>query len=216
MQIFKVEKPSVINLTTSDEIKVVKENQVLIKQSMVGLNYADYQYTYGIKTIEHIGNISPVIPGIEGVGTIEHVGPLVKYFKAGDRVAYACEFGGGGFAEYKLMDQDRIFPVPKAITDEAAAAYLTKGMFAHALLRRIFFAVKNSYILIHPSTSSVGQIMLRLAKHYKIRAISCICNDTSKERISEVKELSHAIVNIDSKYFFNELNNITKSKPITP
>ena len=71
------------------EIKDIKLNdpksgEVLIKNEAIGLNYIDTYHRSGLYPIELPSNI-----GIEGAGVIEKIGPDVKDFKIGDRVAYA-------------------------------------------------------------------------------------------------------------------------------
>jgi acryloyl-coenzyme A reductase len=90
----------------------------------------------------------PCIPGHEIAGIVEEVGPEVRRFKRGDRVATtqryhicgACRFcrGGfeplcaerrflgeqgmvGGYAEYVAVEEDNVALVPASVTDEQAA-----------------------------------------------------------------------------------------------
>ena len=61
-----------------------KSGEVLIKNEAIGLNYIDTYHRSGLYPVELPSNI-----GIEGAGVIEKIGPDVKDFKVGDRVAYA-------------------------------------------------------------------------------------------------------------------------------
>ena len=90
----------------------------------------------------------PCIPGHEIAGIVEEVGPEVRRFKRGDRVATtqryhicgACRFcrGGfeplcaerrflgeqgmvGGYAEYVAVEEDNVALIPASVTDEQAA-----------------------------------------------------------------------------------------------
>ena len=62
-----------------------KSSEVLIKNEAIGLNYIDTYHRSGLYPVELPSNI-----GIEGAGIIEKIGPDVKDFKIGDKVAYAC------------------------------------------------------------------------------------------------------------------------------
>ena len=80
-----------------------KSAEVLIKNEAIGLNYIDTYHKSGLYPIELPSNI-----GIEGAGIIEKVGPDVKNFKIGDRVAYAS-MPIGSYSTH------RIFPTKKLV-----------------------------------------------------------------------------------------------------
>ena len=63
--------------------------QVLLKQTAIGLNFIDVYHRSGLYP-----QPSAFIPGVEGAGVVERVGPDVDTLKPGDRVAYAGPIGG--------------------------------------------------------------------------------------------------------------------------
>lgn len=117
------------------------EDQVLIKVKACGI----------CKTDVHIHNGSfisrfPLIPGHEFSGVVEEVGKNVTDFKKGDKVVgdntvlcgecYYCRKnqplycenfyslgvnGPGGFAEYIVVNKDKVFPIKSSLTFEEAA-----------------------------------------------------------------------------------------------
>src|SRR5215208_2852834 len=104
--------------------------QVRLRQEAAGLNYIDVYHRTGLYP-----QPLPFIPGVEGAGVVESVGPDVTGLTRGDRVAY----GGpvGGYAEERLIDADRVVKPPDSITAEQAASMMLKGMTAHMLLRSV-------------------------------------------------------------------------------
>src|SRR5574341_1292360 len=62
--------------------------EVLVRNVAVGLNYIDTYHRSGLYPVP-----LPATLGMEGAGVVESVGPRVKEFKAGDRVAYAQPIG---------------------------------------------------------------------------------------------------------------------------
>ena len=60
-----------------------KDNEVVIKQTAIGLNFIDTYFRSGFI----LRSSHPI--GMEAAGVIEKLGPGVTEFKAGDRVAYA-------------------------------------------------------------------------------------------------------------------------------
>src|SRR5687767_8006003 len=103
--------------------------EVRVRNTAVGLNYIDTYQRSGLYPMT-----LPMVLGSEGAGVIEKVGPKVKGFKAGDRVAYAGPIGA--YAEALLRPAARLVKVPAGIEDATAAAMMLKGMTAWYLCRR--------------------------------------------------------------------------------
>src|ERR1700747_274152 len=60
-------------------------NEVLIRQTVLGLNFLDVYFRGGALPMPK----SPFINGFEGVGVVEQVGSSVDCFAPGDRGSYA-------------------------------------------------------------------------------------------------------------------------------
>ena len=58
--------------------------QVRVRNTAVGLNFIDIYQRSGLYPMP-----LPFVPGSEGAGVVEAIGPKVRYLKVGDRVAYA-------------------------------------------------------------------------------------------------------------------------------
>src|SRR5438552_19135983 len=79
--------------------------EVLVRTTAVGLNFIDTYHRSGLYPIP-----LPVTLGMEGAGVVEAVGPRVKEFKIGDRVAYANPIGA--YAEKFLRPAERLVKIP--------------------------------------------------------------------------------------------------------
>src|SRR5437868_4246159 len=69
----------------------------------------------------------PLVPGVDGAGTVVARGARVRRFRAGDKV-YGYEFGnrqGGFYAEYAVADADHIARVPGTLDLEKAGVVAT-------------------------------------------------------------------------------------------
>src|SRR5882672_6480223 len=128
------------------------EGQLRVRSTAVGLNFVDTYQRSGLYPMP-----LPFTPGSEGAGVVEAVGPKVKEFKVGDRVAYAGPIGA--YAEELLRPMERLVKIPAGIDDRVAAAIMLKGMTAWYLIRRTFKVKKGDTILVHAAAGGVGQIL---------------------------------------------------------
>src|SRR5205807_1470941 len=101
--------------------------QVLVKTAASGVNFNDIYVRSGVA----YATTPPFIPGVEGAGTVEVVGPDVTDVRPGDRVAYTML--SASYAEYVLAPAQRLVLVPDAISLEMAAAVIHQGLTAHYL-----------------------------------------------------------------------------------
>ena len=66
------------------KVGVPGPDEIKVTNHAIGLNYIDTYHRSGLYPVELPSNI-----GIEGAGIIEKIGPDVKDFNVGDKVAYA-------------------------------------------------------------------------------------------------------------------------------
>jgi len=98
-----------------------KEDEVLVKVRVAGVNPADWKIRDGMG--ERFGFKLPLILGGDIAGTVEEVGVGVKNFKKGDAV-YGMTLSSlsGGYAEYAVAKLDAIALKPDDLDFENAAA----------------------------------------------------------------------------------------------
>jgi NADPH:quinone reductase len=160
--------------------------QVRLRQTAVGLNYIDTYYRTG-----HYKTPLPFIPGVEGAGVVEAVGPGVSTVKAGDRVAYAGPLGA--YAEVRLAPADRLVVLPDGIDDRHAAAMMLQGMTAQYLLRQTFPVKTGDTILVHAAAGGVGLLLCQWAKHLGATVIGTVGTD-AKAELAQAHGCDHPIV----------------------
>jgi NADPH2:quinone reductase len=109
------------------------------------------------------------IPGLEFAGGVDALGPNVSVCSLGDRVMGLL--GGGGYAEYAVVEADEITPIPASLSmSEAAAipeAFITAG---DALELRIGLRERES-LLVHAVGSGVGTAALQLGTAWGARVM---------------------------------------------
>ena len=179
--------------------------QVKLRQEATGLNYIDVYHRIGLYP-----QPLPFIPGVEGAGTVEAVGPGGAGLRAGDRVAYAGPIGG--YAEERLIDADRLVKLPDSISGEQAAAMMLQGMTAHMLLRSVHRVEPGETILIHAAAGGVGLIVCQWAKALGARVIGTVGSD-EKAELARAHGCDHPIV-YTRQDFTAEVERITEGKKL--
>jgi NADPH:quinone reductase len=144
--------------------------QVRLKHTAVGLNYIDTYQRSGLYKMP-----LPFIPGSEGAGVVEAVGPDVKELKVGDRVAYAGAIGA--YADERLAPAEKLVKLPDGISDQQGAAMMLQGMTVQYLLRRTYNVKKGDTILVHAAAGGVGLIMCQWAKHLGATVIGTVSTE---------------------------------------
>jgi NADPH2:quinone reductase len=179
--------------------------QAKLRQEAAGLNFIDVYHRTGLYKQE-----LPFIPGTEGAGVVESVGPGVTGMKPGDRVAYAGPIGG--YAQERLIDADRLVKLPKAISFEQAAAMMLQGMTVHMLLREVHRVEPGETILIHAAAGGVGLIACQWAKALGATVIGTVSND-EKAALARAHGCDHPIV-YTRQDFVAEVERITAGKKL--
>lgn len=106
----------------------------------------------------------PLIPGVDGAGTVVAKGSRVRRFGIGDRV-YAYEFGnprGGFYAQFAVADAEHVSPVPKGLDIRAAGAAAATGLTAMQGIDKVELRPRHT-ILIFGASGAVGTLAVQLA-----------------------------------------------------
>ena len=127
-------------------------NDVLVRQTAVGVNFVDIYHRKGVYPISYPGSL-----GVEAAGVVEAVGELVTLVKKGDRVAYSGS-APGSYAEARIVPEDILVRVPDGISDVIAAAIMTRGMTVEYLVRRTYPVSRGQTVLFHAAAGGVGLI----------------------------------------------------------
>jgi NADPH2:quinone reductase len=156
--------PSVMKLSKVN-IGPPKEGEVLIRQSVIGVNYMDIYQRSGYYPMNLPSGI-----GLEASGIIESIGAGVNFLTEGDRVVYS---GGppGSYADVRNVLASRVVRIPENIEDEQAAAIFLKGTTAEYLLERAYPISAGQTVLFHAAAGGVGLIAGQWGKAIGARMI---------------------------------------------
>ncbi|MBV1834853.1 quinone oxidoreductase family protein [Novacetimonas pomaceti] len=163
-------------LTAEDmPVPTPAKGEVLIRQEAMGVNFIDTYYRSGLYKFPSL----PAIPGMEGAGIVEAVGPDVTDLAVGARVAYPLALGG--YAHYRVIAADRVVPLPDAIASRTAAAIMLRGLSVHMLLRQVHEVRKGEDILVYAAAGGVGLLMCQWARHLGARVIGVVSTEEKAE-----------------------------------
>jgi NADPH2:quinone reductase len=143
--------------------------ELRIRHTAIGVNFHDTYVRSGLYNTLAL----PGIPGVEAAGVVEQVGSDVTAFVPGDRVCY-IDPGYGAYSEVRVLPAALAFHLPEAISDEAAASLVVKGLTACMLLRHTRRVLPGETILIHAAAGGVGQSLVHWAKHIGARVIATV------------------------------------------
>lgn len=178
-----------------------KENEVIIRQNVIGLNFIDTYFRSGLYPAP-----LPTSIGMEAAGVIEELGKDVTEFKVGDRVAYAAS-PLGSYSEVRVFPTNNLVKIPDDITDETAAAIMLKGMTAEYLIRRTFKVSSGQTVLFHAAAGGVGLIASQWLNALGATVIGTVGSE-EKAELAKANGCDHTIL-------YKEENFVDKVKEIT-
>jgi NADPH2:quinone reductase len=106
----------------------------------------------------------PLVPGVDGAGTVVAKGARVRRLQIGDRV-YAYEFGnrhGGFYAEFAAADAEHVARVPTRLDLRSAGAVATTGLTALQGIDALGLRPRQT-VLIFGASGAVGTMAVQLA-----------------------------------------------------
>lgn len=197
MKAFVVRSPRTWSVETVD-IPEPKEKEVLIKMETSGICHTDL----------HAANYDwlvepkyPLIPGHEGIGIVEKLGPGCTHLKVGDRVCLAwlhdacghCEFclsgketlcpnqnmsaytKDGSFAEYAIGHEDFVGIVPKTLDVVTGAPVVCAGVTTYKAVKQAKLKPGDFVAVI--GVGGLGQLAIQYAKAMGYRPIGIDLTD---------------------------------------
>jgi NADPH2:quinone reductase len=179
---------------------------VRVRIRAAGLNRADLAQRMGMYPAPP-GSPSD-IPGMEFAGEVDTVGPLVHTWKPGQRVMGLV--GGGAQAEYILVHEGMLMPIPENLDFIQAAAIPEVFLTAHDALFTQGDLKMGERLLVHAVGSGVGTAAVQLAK-----AIGATVYGTARtaSKLERAKELGMD-VGLSDRQFMDEVRQLTHDEGV--
>ncbi|MEP6688056.1 MAG: quinone oxidoreductase [Gemmatimonadales bacterium] len=172
MKVIRVHRhggPEVLELEET-EVPHPGPGQALLRVEAVGVNFVEIYQRTGLYKVP-----LPFIAGAEAAGTVETVGPGVTTVRPGDRVGTVNALGA--YAEYTLVQAERLVPLPDGVTSRQAAAVLLQGATAQYLTATTFPLARGQTCLVHAAAGGVGQLLCQMARRIGARVIATVSTE---------------------------------------
>jgi len=144
--------------------------QARIKIEAAGVNFIDVYFRCGLYKAD-----LPFIPGMEGAGVVNAVGPDTAGFKPGDRVTWGMT--RGCYAEYAVVPVAQLVKIPEGTDFRTAAAAMLQGMTAHYLTHSTFPLKAGDTCLVHAAAGGAGRLIVQMAKMLGARVFGTVSTE---------------------------------------
>ena len=149
---------------------------VLLRTRAIGVNYAD---VYRRKGNYHLVGQPPYILGYEAAGEVVAVGPGVMGAHIGQRMAVADVPHAN--AEFILVPQEHLIPLPDDVTFEQAAAVLLQGLTAQYLTADSYHLRPNDLAVVHAVAGGVGLLLTQIIRAKGGRVIGLTSSEAKRQ-----------------------------------
>lgn len=183
IQMLSFGEPAVLQLAEVKEPEPA-EREVRVKLHYAGVNPAEAYIRAGGYAFFHPD--LPYVPGFDGAGVVDKVGPGVTALKPGDRVFVASALARrktGTYAEKVVCDDQAVHLLPDSVSFEQGAAL---GIPATAAYRALFHRGRlkpGETVLIHGASGGVGTLAVQLAAYAGARVIGTAGTEESMELV---------------------------------
>jgi len=203
MKAIKIQKtggPEVLELQETT-LRKLEKDEVLIEHVAIGLNYIDTYHRSGLYPLT-----MPAELGMEASGVIKEIGPEVKNFSVGDKVAYAA-MPLGAYSTHRIQKTNNLVKVPNEVDLTLAATLMTKGLTTYYLLHKTFPVSAGETILFHAAAGGVGQIFCQWARSLGVKVIGTVGSD---EKIELAKKYGcDEVINYSKEDFSKKVLELT-------
>ena len=178
----------VLQYKTDLPVPTPKENEVLVKNDFIGINYIDTYFRTGLYS-----STMPYILGKEASGHIVSLGASVSGFAPDDRVVW---LGGSGYAEYTAAPADKTIKIPDAIKLEDACAAILQGLTALTLTEEAHKVQTGDWVLVLAASGGVGGWLCQILKAKGAHTIATV---GSEEKVAVAKASGAEVVLVEKE-----------------
>jgi putative PIG3 family NAD(P)H quinone oxidoreductase len=141
--------------------------EILIKVAAAGVNRPDLLQRQGAYPPPPG---APKTLGLEVAGEVVALGAGAQRWRPGDKVT--ALLGGGGYAEYAVVDGRHALPIPQGLSMVEAAALPETAFTVFANIMEHGALKPGETLLLHGATSGIGVMAIQMAKAHGARVIA--------------------------------------------
>ncbi len=164
--------------------------EVLVRVEAAGVNFADVVMRQGLTRQPF-----PLVPGLEGAGVVEAVGPGVEDTRPGDRIAWApvrAATAIGAYAELAVIGAAQALPVPGDVPLDRAAAVPLQALTAHYLATEQHPVGPGTVVLVHAAAGGTGRLVVQWCHHLGATVLATVSTD-AKAAVARAAGADHVI-----------------------
>lgn len=173
MRALRMSQPGDASVLSLDEVPTPEpgEGEVRVRLTHRPINPADIFVVAGVYPLQPAA--LPGIPGLEGMGTIDAVGPGVAGWSVGQRVVPMAN-KLGCWAEQIVVRQDQLQAVPDDVDDRAAAQFAINPLTAWGMLTDALPLQPGDWVLHTGASSALGKMAIQIARHRGYHLINLV------------------------------------------
>ena len=192
--------PSVLQYRTDLPVPVPNANEVLVRNTHIGINYIDTYFRTGLYP-----SPKPEILGREAAGEVVSLGAGTDGggggLKVGDRVVW---MGTGGYAEYTAAPVEKTLKIPDGVGNEDACAAVLQGLTAITLVEEALKVQRGDWVLVLAVTGGVGGWLCQILRAKGAHTIGTV---GSEEKVEEARRLGGEVVVVEGEGKVEEVVN---------
>ena len=170
------------------ERAVPKDSEVLIKVYATTVNRTDCAILtaqpFIMRFLLGINKPRKIILGTDFTGEVISTGENVKSHKVGDRVFGFIDTGAESQADFTLVNEGNLFPIPEKISYKQAASSLEGAHYAYTFIHKVNIQAGQK-ILIIGATGAIGSALLQFVNQFDVR-ITATCNTKNIQLIESL------------------------------
>lgn len=190
LQFAKIGNPSEVLQLEERHVAPPTGHEVLVRMRYAPVNPADLNFMEGA-----YGRIAtpPCIPGHEGCGEVEALGPDVHSLQKGDVVISLL--GTGCWTQHLIAPEHALAKVPQRIDPVQASMLRVNPVTAWIMLNEFADLEPGSWVVQNAANSGVGRALIQIARRLGFRTLNFVRRE---ELFAELKGLGADEVLLDA------------------
>ncbi|OOX30501.1 alcohol dehydrogenase [Vibrio parahaemolyticus] len=179
------------------EMPTLDDKEILVQNKAIGINPVDWKFIKANPLNWSNGHV----PGVDGAGLIVQVGTKVDTSLIGRRVAYHGSLNRhGSFAEYTILNAERVMLLPESLSFEFAAALPCPMLTAWQAFEKIPLNRQREVLVVGFGAVNTLLSQFLLDAGYIVDVVSASLSKERAKRLG-IRQVYREQSQINMKYF---------------